>query len=149
MQFHLQVVVIQDYAVGSASLLQPFGLPSAQRLFTRVWRGDTVTGDPLSHRRLREILKAHMAAYLPDDGLRRSSHAFRIGSAQSLARAGGSLVDLQTAGRWRDPSMPARYCKGEMARRGRPPSLRQIRGGGRNSYAAMLGLLCPGEALGA
>ena len=92
--------------------------------------GDTVTGDPLSHRRLRESLKGHMVAFLPDDGLRRSSHAFRIGSAQSLARAGGSLVDLQTAGRWRDPSMPARYCKGEMARRGAVARLRYGKSGG-------------------
>ncbi len=117
-------------AVGSTSLQQPWGLPPSQRLFTRVWRGDTVTGDPLSHRRLREILKAHMTELLPDDGLRRSSHAFRIGSAQSLARAGGSLVDLQTAGRWRDPSMPARYCKGEMARRGAVARLRYGKSGG-------------------
>ena len=111
-------------AVGSRSLKELFGLPPSQHVFTRVWRGDTVTADPLSHRRLREILKSHMGAFLPDDGRRRSSHAFRIGSAQSLARAGGSLVDLQTAGRWVDPSMPARYCKGEMARRGAVARLR-------------------------
>ena len=41
-----------------------------------------------------------------------TSHSIRIGSAQSLMRAGASLVELQAAGRWKSPAMPALYVQG-------------------------------------
>ena len=41
----------------------------------------------------------------------------RVGSAVSLAEAGASVVDLQTAGRWRDPKMPAHYAAAVLAER--------------------------------
>ena len=47
-----------------------------------------------------------------------SGHSLRVGSAVSLARAGASVVDMQTAGRWQSPSMPAHYAKAELAERG-------------------------------
>ena len=47
-----------------------------------------------------------------------SGHSLRVGSAVSLARAGASVVDMQTAGRWKSPSMPAHYAKAELAERG-------------------------------
>ena len=47
-----------------------------------------------------------------------SGHSLRVGSAVSLARAGASVVDMQTAGRWGSPSMPAHYAKAELAERG-------------------------------
>ena len=34
-----------------------------------------------------------------------SGHSLRVGSAQSLATAGASVVELQTAGRWQSPSI--------------------------------------------
>ncbi len=107
-------------AVGDRSLKvgHQFGLHPGQPVFTRVYRGDSIKADRVSSRRLQEVLKAAMAAHLPDDGRRRSSHSFRIGTAQSLAEKGGSLVDLQTAGRWKDPAMPAHYARGEIARKG-------------------------------
>ena len=36
----------------------------------------------------------------------------------SLARAGASVMDMQTAGRWDDPKMPAHYSRAELAERG-------------------------------
>ena len=47
-----------------------------------------------------------------------SGHSLRVGSAVSLAQAGASVVDMQTAGRWRDPKMPAHYASAELAERG-------------------------------
>ena len=47
-----------------------------------------------------------------------SGHSLRVGSAVSLARAGATVVDMQTAGRWQSPNMPAHYAKAELAERG-------------------------------
>ena len=46
------------------------------------------------------------------------NRAWKDSSAVSLARAGASVVDMQTAGRWQSPSMPAHYAKAELAERG-------------------------------
>ena len=38
-----------------------------------------------------------------------SGHSPRIEMVQDLARLGALLTGIQDAGRWKDPSMPARY----------------------------------------
>ena len=38
-----------------------------------------------------------------------SGHSPRIIGAKSLADAGASIIEMQTAGRWQSPSMPGRY----------------------------------------
>ena len=40
-----------------------------------------------------------------------SGHSLRMGSAVSLAEAGASVREVQRAGRWQDPAMPARYVR--------------------------------------
>ena len=70
---------------------------------------------------------------LTDDGVRRiikscaarvgltekvSGHSLRIGTTVSLAQSGATLVDIQTAGRWKDPGMPAHYARAQFAERG-------------------------------
>ena len=47
-----------------------------------------------------------------------SGHSLRVGSAVSLAQAGASVVDMQNAGRWKSPQMPAHSAKAELAERG-------------------------------
>ena len=47
-----------------------------------------------------------------------SGHSLRVGSAVSLAQAGASVVDMQTAGRWKSSQMPAHYAKAQLAERG-------------------------------
>ena len=42
----------------------------------------------------------------------------RVGSAQSLAAAGAGLVELQEAGDWQAPTMPAHYARHQLAARG-------------------------------
>ena len=44
-----------------------------------------------------------------------SGHSLRIGSAISLAQAGASVVDMQVAGRWKSPNMPAHYARAQLA----------------------------------
>ena len=44
-----------------------------------------------------------------------SGHSLRVGGAQTFAAAGISPVDMQIAGRWSSPSMPALYVRGQMA----------------------------------
>ena len=53
-----------------------------------------------------------------------SGHSLRVGGAQSLAAAGASVVEMQTAGRWQSPSMPGRYARGQLAARSAVAKLR-------------------------
>ena len=48
----------------------------------------------------------------------------RVGSAQSLAAAGASLVEMQREGRWKAPEMPGLYTRNQAARRGATARLR-------------------------
>ena len=49
---------------------------------------------------------------------RYSGHSIRIGMALYLASEGATLVELQQAGRWSSPTMPAYYTRGQQAREG-------------------------------
>ena len=92
-------------------------------IFRRVRRGDKVIGpDSLSTRAARDIIKRRAAA--ADLEGRFSGHSLRVGSAQSLAAGGASLVEMQTAGRWQSPSMPGHYARGQLAARGAVARLR-------------------------
>ena len=53
-----------------------------------------------------------------------SGHSLRVGAAESLAENGATLVDMQMAGRWKDPSMPAHYARSQIAGRGAVARLR-------------------------
>ena len=84
--------------------------------------GGHVTAERISARSVRTII-AKRAADAGIEG-RVSGHSLRVGSAQSLAAAGASVVDMQTAGRWRDTAMPAHYARGALAGRGAVARLR-------------------------
>ena len=90
-------------------------------LFRRVRRGDAVGGAPITARAARAIIQRRAAADLQG---RFSGHSLRVGSAQSLAAGGASLVEMQTAGRWQSPSMPGHYARGQFAARGAVARLR-------------------------
>ena len=47
-----------------------------------------------------------------------SGHSLRVGSVVSLAQAGASVVEMQIAGRWKSPQMPAHYARAELAEQG-------------------------------
>ena len=57
-----------------------------------------------------------------------SGHSLRVGGAQSLAAAGASIVEMQTAGRWQSPShaRPLRQRPARRPRRGCQAPLRGV-----------------------
>ena len=96
-------------------------------LFRRIRRGDNVTSERLTPTSARRIIKARAEAAGVNDFI--SGHSLRVGSAVSLAQAGASVVDMQTAGRWKDPKMPSHYAKAELAERGAIARFRYGKGG--------------------
>lgn len=95
-------------------------------LFRRVRRGGHVEGRAITDRAARSIIRDRAAAAGIEG--RVSGHSLRVGSAQSLAAAGAGLVELQQAGRWDSPSMPAHYARGQLAARGAVARLRHRAG---------------------
>ena len=93
-------------------------------LFRRMTgRGDNLyrdkdTGEPyaLTHDGVRQIIKRCAAKVGLTEKV--SGHSLRIGTTVSLAQSGASLVDIQVAGRWKDPGMPAHYARAQFAERG-------------------------------
>lgn len=93
-------------------------------LFRRMTaRGDNLyrdkeTGEPthLTDDGVRRIIKSCAARVGLTDKV--SGHSLRIGTTISLARSGASLVDIQVAGRWKDPGMPAHYARAQFAEKG-------------------------------
>jgi integrase len=85
-------------------------------LFRSVHRSGTV-GARMDDGEVARIFKRRVGA-AGLDASRISGHSARVGMAQDLAQAGASLVDLQNAGRWKSPAMPARYTEGQDAKRG-------------------------------
>lgn len=90
-------------------------------LFRRVLRGRPV-GDRLSVISIRYIISKWGKAAGACG--RVSGHSLRVGSAQSLAKAGASLVEMQVAGRWQSPVMPGHYAQGQFAKEGAVARLR-------------------------
>lgn len=79
---------------------------------------DKNTGEPcaLTHDGVRGIIKSCAARVRLTEKV--SSHSARIGSAVSLAQFSASLVDIQAAGRRKDPGMPAHYARAQFVERG-------------------------------
>ena len=85
-------------------------------LFRRIRRGDNITEGRLSvdgarHAIKRRAREAGLEGFI-------SGHSLRVGSAVSLAQAGASVVNMQVAGRWKSPQMPAHYARAELVKRG-------------------------------
>ena len=85
-------------------------------LFRRVRRGDHLQAGRLSVNGARNAIK-DAATLAGIDGFI-SGHSLRVGSAVSLAQAGASVVEMQQAGRWKSPQMPAHYARAQEAARG-------------------------------
>ena len=82
-------------------------------LFRRVRKAGILGAAPLSVESIRAIVQR----WAKEAGItgRVSGHSLRVGSAQSLVSAGASLPELQQAGRWLSPEMPAHYARSERA----------------------------------
>ena len=84
-------------------------------LFRHILKSGKITANNMSSRAIRAVLTKRFSLV---STARVSGHSLRIGSAQSLAAAGAGLVDMQVAGRWKSPTMPAHYAGGQLAARG-------------------------------
>ena len=94
-------------------------------LFRRLHRGGNVGGEKeLSTASVRQIIKRRCTA-IGVKGV--SGHSLRVGGAESLAAGGASLAEMQTAGRWRSPTMPGHYARGQLAARGAVARIRYRR----------------------
>ncbi len=115
--------------------VQYIGSPTVARV--RAWLDAAeIAGGPMFQRldkagrprgRLSTVsVRAIIQRRATDAGIegRVSGHSLRVGGAQSLATAGASVVEMQTAGRWQSPSMPGRYARGQLAARGAVARLR-------------------------
>jgi integrase len=91
-------------------------------LFRAVHKSGSFRRGRLTERSIRRIIIVRAKAAGVDG--RVSGHSLRVGSAQSLAMAGASLVEMQVAGRWRSPAMPARYAQGQLVTQGAVARLR-------------------------
>lgn len=78
-------------------------------LFRRIRLQNHVTEERLGVKGAREAIRRR-AAEAGVDGVI-SGHSLRVGSAVSLAEAGATVKEVQKAGRWQDPAMPARYVR--------------------------------------
>ncbi len=91
-------------------------------LFRRIRKGGRVEATALTAKSIREVIRCWAKA--AGVAGRLSGHSLRIGSAQSLVSAGATLPELQQAGRWLSPSVPAHYARGQFAGRGAVARLR-------------------------
>ena len=100
------------FGIGYVVYLSPCTMKDLQMIkrqkYGRVFRMSTRTI-------VRRIQAACKKANLPG-GFR--GHSPRVGMAQDLAANGASVVEMQLAGRWRSPVMPARYARNQSAARG-------------------------------
>jgi site-specific recombinase XerD len=85
-------------------------------LFRWVRRGDNIADTRLTIDGVRKIIQRRAREAGVEGKI--SGHSLRIGSAVSLAQAGASVVNMQVAGRWKSPQMPAHYARAESAARG-------------------------------
>ena len=93
-------------------------------LFRAVSKSGRVATGRITGRSVRRIVTARAH----DIGIEGASgHSLRIGSAQSLVRAGAELPEAMLAGRWQSPAMVSRYARSELAGRGAIARLRHGR----------------------
>lgn len=85
-------------------------------LFRRIRHGDNITSGRLTVDGVRKIIKRRARQAGLEGNI--SGHSLRIGSAVSLAQAGASVVNMQVAGRWKSPQMPAHYARAELVEQG-------------------------------
>ena len=78
-------------------------------LFRRIRYHKHVTANRLGVKGAREAIQRWAREAGIEGAI--SGQSLRIGSALSLAEAGASVKEMQRAGRWLDPAMPARYVR--------------------------------------
>jgi len=97
---------------GAVMYLAPSTVAALERMRPAgAQRHESVFGLSGSHLSMRIKTIAERAGLGPGY----SGHSCRIGMAQDLAAHGATLAQLMTAGRWTNPTMPARYTRNQAA----------------------------------
>lgn len=78
-------------------------------LFRRIRFQNHMTEDRLGVKGAREAIRRRATEAGVTSSI--SGHSLRVGSAVSLAEAGATVSEVQQAGRWQGPTMPARYVR--------------------------------------
>ncbi|MBL6458826.1 site-specific integrase [Belnapia sp. T6] len=86
-------------------------------IFRRVGRPGIVGATALADGEVPRILK-RLVEQAGLDPAAISGHSLRVGMAQDLVANGADLPAVMQAGRWRSPTMPARYAERLLAERG-------------------------------
>ena len=81
-------------------------------LFRRIYQNCKMGNAAIGITAVRDMIK-DVAAKVQIDVTGISGHSFRVGTAQSLVEGKATMPQLQTAGRWKDTRMPARYTEKE------------------------------------
>ena len=81
-------------------------------LFRRIYQNCKMGNAAIGITAVRDMIKdVAQKAQIDVAGI--SGHSFRVGTAQSLVENKATMPQLQTAGRWKDTRMPARYTEKE------------------------------------
>ena len=105
-------VYLQKRTIQAIQKYQRLSGVSEGPLFRRIYQNCKMGDTALGITAIRDMIKdvAHKAQ-IDTTGI--SGHSFRVGTAQSLVEGKATMPQLQTAGRWKDTRMPARYTEKE------------------------------------
>ena len=105
-------VYLQKRTITAIEKYQRLSGVSEGPLFKRVYQNCKMGNDALGITAIRDMIKdVAQKAQIDVTGI--SGHSFRVGTAQSLVEGKATMPQLQTAGRWKDTRMPARYTEKE------------------------------------
>ena len=105
-------VYLQKRTITAIEKYQRLSGVSEGPLFRKVYQnckmGDTALGVTATRDMIKDVARK---AQIDVTGV--SGHSFRVGTAQTLVENKATMPQLQTAGRWKDTRMPARYTEKE------------------------------------
>ena len=105
-------VYLQKRTIQAIQKYQRLSGVSEGPLFRRIYQNCKMGNAALGVTAVRDMIK-DVAAKAQIDVTGISGHSFRVGTAQSLVEGKATMPQLQTAGRWKDTRMPARYTEKE------------------------------------
>ena len=103
-------VYLQKATVKAIQKYQRLSGVTEGALFRRIYQNCAMGKRALSVNAVRDIIK-DLARKAEIDTTGISGHSLRVGTAQTFVERKGTMPQLQTAGRWKDTRMPARYTE--------------------------------------
>ncbi|MCY3682317.1 MAG: tyrosine-type recombinase/integrase [Gemmatimonadetes bacterium] len=110
-------VYLQKRTIKAIEKYQRLSGVSDGPLFRRIYQNSKMGKDALGITAIRDMIK-DVAEKAQIDVTGISGHSFRVGTAQTLVEKKATMLQLQTAGRWKDTRMPARYTEKEELAKG-------------------------------